>query len=111
MSESASPTVLRVEEGIMSLRQRLFSVTLSAPADDLAVVAYAKDPDTNVAIPEQGSPHPSDDSLAAESPEIFAIGIRDGASGAMLATRSCFYNVKVPYVPSTPTGSDVTGDK
>jgi hypothetical protein len=106
MSENGitPPAVVSVVEGDGTLRadsaSRTFSVTLTRPAEDLSIVASAADPKTKAAIPAAGSPHPMKANLVARPPMIYAVGLRDARGGAMLATRSPFYNVRVRYVPA-----------
>ena len=91
--------VVRVTEGPRGrgAAQRIFSVVLDRPAEDLAVVATAADPAGAAAIPAAGDVHPDDPTRIARPPMIYPIGVR-AAGGALLAARSCFYNVRVHYV-------------
>jgi len=88
--------VLKVVEGPRSGPDRIFSVVLSEPADDLSIVAQAADPGHGErAIPALGSAHPTIEGLVSGPPTVFAIGMR--SDGVWLATRSNFYNVRVKY--------------
>jgi hypothetical protein len=103
----AAPTplaVLKVMEGVRgpAAAGRIFSVVLSGPADDLAIVATARDPKSGLAIPAEGSAHPDEPALVARPPLIFPVGRRDKQGGALLAARSNFYNVRIPYVARPP---------
>ncbi len=102
--EKTSTLVLRVTEGLGRLvlgreATRIFSVVLNQIAEDLEIVATAQDPQTHLTIPAPGSPHPEDPSLVARPPMIFRVGIREGM--ALLARESCFYNLRVRYIPQT----------
>lgn len=93
------PQVLKVAEGLRTpaSTDRTFSVVTSRPVDDLAIVAAAVDPRSGLGIPPAGQEHPQNRSLVARPPMIYPVGLR-AAGGAMLACRSSFYNVRVPYV-------------
>ena len=102
------PRVIRVREGTRGASgDRIFCVTLNRAVrdDELGVVAEARDPKTGTRIPTAGEPHPADSALTARAPLIYPVGLRDAAGGAMLADRSCFYNVRVRY------GKAVTRDQ
>ncbi|HUX16676.1 MAG TPA: hypothetical protein VMW52_09405 [Phycisphaerae bacterium] len=98
---TAGPRVVRVREGMIRRppAPRTFCVVLDrTPSDEeMAAVATARDPKGGAAIPAAGSPHPLDDRHVARPPMIHCVGRRDVASGEMLASRSRFFNVRVPY--------------
>ena len=105
--------VVRVREGLprrvpptnlpVTVWDRIFSVVLSRPPEDgerdtaEALVAAATDPETGQTIPAAGSEHPEYPGWTARPPWVYAVGLREKEGGAILANRSCFYNVRVKY--------------
>jgi hypothetical protein len=94
-AEDVDIRVLRVAEGepgnaADGTPQRIFSVVLSRCAgEELGIVAAA--------VPVPGSLHPTLSGYVARPPDIFCVGLRAKNSGAMLATATNFYNVRVRY--------------
>jgi hypothetical protein len=98
--------VLRVEEGCPGQSAdgapaRVFCVVLSMPTEDLSIVANAVDPKTGVRIPSDGERHPTSDAHVARPPWVHCVGLQH-KNGPMIASKSPFHNVVVPYVVQPP---------
>ncbi len=104
---AAGLKILRCREGLSGKNPsgapiRIFEVVTSrVPADaELREVASAKDPLTSAGIPSEGSAHPEDGELLAGTPTVHCQGIR--IHGKMIATRTNFFHVSVPYFAKPP---------